>query len=315
MGKTSASIKLIQLLSARGDYVSTIEISEVLNTNKRNIREYIKEIEEAGYIVESKRGLTGGYKLVSSSNLPSIKLSFEEIDIIKDANNYLLNSEYDKKMEFDSIVGKILSTILHKDEFDMISFIDRFPLSMDKTELINRYIAINNAISDQYKIELEYRNNKNELSKYTINPYKLFTYNGNWFLLGYNEDIMKFGYYKLNRIENYYKTRYHFIKINDFDERDYLDEFGMTRNGEFIHVEFILTNLNVAIKERIYGKNQVIDEIDDNTIKLSCDMQNKDMIKSFVMSFGSKIKILEPLWLKEEIKEELIKSFEVLDND
>ena len=46
MGKTSASIKLIQILSSKNDYISTDELAEILGINKRNIREYIKEIED-----------------------------------------------------------------------------------------------------------------------------------------------------------------------------------------------------------------------------------------------------------------------------
>ena len=58
LGKTAASIKLIQILSAKNDFISTDELADILGINKRNIREYIAEIEEAGYFVESKRGLT-----------------------------------------------------------------------------------------------------------------------------------------------------------------------------------------------------------------------------------------------------------------
>ena len=41
MGKTARCIKIIQILSAR-DLVNTKELSEVLETNPRNIKEYIK---------------------------------------------------------------------------------------------------------------------------------------------------------------------------------------------------------------------------------------------------------------------------------
>ena len=42
-------------------------------------------------------------------------------------------------------------------------------------------------------------------------------------------------------------------------------------------------------------------------------MQNKDMIKSFVLSFGSKCKVLSPDWLKESVQEELIKLMDIYD--
>ena len=88
MGKTSASIKLIQILSANNDFVSADDLAIMLDTNKRNIREYVLEVEEAGYIIESKRGVTGGYRMLSKSTLPSPKLSKEETKAIIDSYNF-----------------------------------------------------------------------------------------------------------------------------------------------------------------------------------------------------------------------------------
>ena len=34
-------------------------------------------------------------------------------------------------------------------------------------------------------------------------------------------------------------------------------------------------------------------------------MQNKDMIKSFILGFGTKAKVISPDWLKEEIQNEV----------
>ena len=56
MGKTAACIKIIQLLSCR-DVVSTNELADLLETNPRNIKEYIKEIQLLGYNIESYKGI------------------------------------------------------------------------------------------------------------------------------------------------------------------------------------------------------------------------------------------------------------------
>ena len=77
----------------------------------------------------------------------------------------------------------------------------------------------------------------------------------------------------------------------------------MVKNGEYYHVELELTNLNTVMKERIYGKNQNVVEIDDRHVRFSADMQNQEMILSFVLSFGNKCKVIEPDWLKDKVKE------------
>jgi predicted DNA-binding transcriptional regulator YafY len=56
MNKAAACIKLIQILSVRNDYINTEELADLLETNPRNVREYIKELEVCGYTLESMKG-------------------------------------------------------------------------------------------------------------------------------------------------------------------------------------------------------------------------------------------------------------------
>ena len=142
-----------------------------------------------------------------------------------------------------------------------------------------------------------------KVKNHVIHPYKLFVYNGNWFVIAYNETVNDIGYFKLNRINNLYLTRSHFTVLKTYVEGDYLDGYGMVKNGEYYHVELELTNLNTVMKERIYGKNQNVVEIDDRHVRFSADMQNQEMILSFVLSFGNKCKVIEPDWLKDKVKE------------
>ena len=311
MGKTSASIKLIQILSSKNDYISTDELAEILGINKRNIREYIKEIEDAGYFVESKRGLTGGYRMLNHFTLPQANLSSDERVALDEAIIFLKDNEYPLIDDFRSATNKFLASKSYKDDLSPLVVIEKYPYAIDKRELMDRYQTIADSIEDQYKCELLYKSAKNVSKRHIIHPYKLFNYNGGYFVLAYDEDRLDFSYFKLNRMESIYKRKSHFTKM-DFNENEYLDSFGM-KNGEFYHVILEFSDLNVYISERIYGKNQEIEIIDDNHLKLSCDMQNKDMIKSFVMSFGNKCKVIEPSWLKDEIKEELVKMIDIYD--
>ena len=98
-----------------------------------------------------------------------------------------------------------------------------------------------------------------KVKNHIIHPYKLFVYNGNWFVIAYNETVNDIGYFKLNRINNLYLTRSHFTVLKTYVEGDYLDGYGMVKNGEYYHVELELTNLNTVMKERIYGKRKFME--------------------------------------------------------
>lgn len=313
MGKTAACIKIIQILSCR-DIVSTTELAELLETNPRNIREYMKELEIAGYTVESVKGIYGGYRLDKRELLPAVSLTESEkesllagISFLKERPDFMDFSEYQDAM------GKLMASFASQKELTPVTMIDRFPLAMDKALLQKRYSILAECIEEQVKCEVDYLPASNQLKKHTLHPYKLFVYNGSWFILAWNEKINDFGYYKLNRIESLQKTRNHFTRLKTFQESDYLDSFGMKQNGEYYRVELELRDLKTVMQERLYGKNQSIEEIDSHRIRFSCDMQNKNMILSFVLSFGSKCRVISPEWLKELVLEELSKTFDLYD--
>ena len=303
MNKAAACIKLIQILSVRNEYINTEELADLLETNPRNVREYIKELEVCGYTLESMKGLYGGYRLDKSCILPSLKLNGEDKKIIGNAISYLENkSDFVEFNSFQEVMGRITASVERSNEVTPITMIDRFPLAMDKNELENRYQVLQECIESQMKCEVTYRSAKNKERIHTIHPYKLFVYNGTWFVLAYNESIHDFGYFKLNRLVDIFKTRNHFTILRGFDEKDYLDDFGMTKNGEYYEVTLEFTNLNMAISERVYGKHQVVKEIDESHTLFEAEMQNKDMIASFVMSFGKNCKVIAPDWLKDKVK-------------
>ena len=304
LGKTAACIKIIQLLSCR-DVVSTNELADLLETNPRNIKEYIKEIQLLGYNIESYKGKYGGYKLDRREILPSVSLTDDEknsiqkgVDFLKESNDFLI---YD---QFQAAMGKIMASFNSSSAIVPLSMIDRFPLAIDKNVLAHYYQVFSDAIISQLKCEVTYIPASNVPKVHILHPYKLFSYNGSWFVLAWNEKINDFGYYKLNRIERIELTRNHFTILKTFDESKYLDEFGMKQNGDYYKIHLELRDLNTVIQERIYGKNQEVEIIDSHTSRLKCEMQNKNMILSFVLSFGSKCKVLEPKWLILAVNDE-----------
>ncbi|MGM9970288.1 MAG: helix-turn-helix transcriptional regulator [Anaeroplasma sp.] len=312
MNKTASCIKIIQILSTRNDFVSSDELAEILETNQRNIREYVKEICVAGYDIESRKGVYGGYRMKQNSSLPLKNITSEDKKVLQKGLNILSNDEsFIEYGKYSDIMGNILSSIEAKDELSPLTMMDKFPLSIDKSQLQNIYQTLSDAIELQLKCEITYTASNNQTKVHTIHPYKLYMYNGAWFVLAFNELINDFGYFKLNRIDAIIKTKNYFTIVKNFELSNYLDEFGMKKNGEYYEIQLEFSNMNTIIKERIYGKNQKIEEIDSEHVILRCEMQNKEMIKSFVLSYGEKCRVISPEWLIDDIKLELWKCLSI----
>ncbi len=306
MSKTSQCIELLKILYSRNRIVSINELSDILETNPRNIPEYINELRDCGYYIKTIHGRYGGYLLERHSIFPALKLTNTEKEGLMVGYEYLLaRNDFMEINEYRKAMGKIASSIMNNDIMtDCTLIVNRFPLAMPQEELECRYLAIQQCITSKNALDIEYLSLNNEVIKRTINPYKLYMYNNAWFVLGFDETKGDIRYFKINRIQKFEIQNRKFRVSLYYNESNYLDEYGMKNNGDWYPIKLKLTgNYAMIVKERIYGKDQEIEVIDNKTTILSCKMQNENNILKFVLGYGVDCEVLEPEWLKEKIIE------------
>ena len=304
MSKTSLSIQMLEILYSRG-VVGISELARLLETNPRNIPEYKKELEKAGYIIDTIPGRYGGYVLNKKYTFPSTRLSDTEKEGLMQGFDYLLSrNDFMRKDDYAKAMAKISSALMAIDTPQNTVVANRFPLAMAEKDLEERYLAMSHCIAAKRVMQMKYLSLSNEVSKREFHPYKLFMYNNAWFVIGFDEKSQDFRYFKLNRIESFEITNKKFRVKLTYNERDFLDEYGMKQNGEWYPIKLKITGkYAMLVKERIYGKNQTVEPIDKDTTILSVEMQNKEDILSFILGFGANCEVLEPEWLRENIKE------------
>lgn len=312
MGKAAMCIRMLQVLNT-GRVYKISELADILETNPRNIIEYKKELDviasENGYdfYIETIPGRYGGYRLNKNAILPSLRLLNEEKDALMEATNYLSSrNDFMKKSELQSAVGKIISSIVINDikKEENLLIINRYPLAMSQEDIQYRFDILQAAIKAKKTVKFTYLTQKNETKERVFDPYELFMYNNAWFVIGWlhSEHHADIFWYKLNRIQKIETTGQKFAVWTYYNKNAYIDEYGFKNNGEWYHVEFIAyDNYASLVKERIYGKNQVVEPIDENSTKVSVDMQNQESIRVFVLGFGEHITVLEPQWLKDDL--------------
>lgn len=302
MGKAAMCIQMLELLNT-GRVYKISELANLLDTNSRNIIEYKKELEQAGYTIISIPGRYGGYRLDKSGIIPALKLLPAEKDALMDAYDYLLKKkDFVKKDNLSRVMGKISSSIQQLDNTANMLVVDNYQLVMNEDEVRKRYAFVEDAIKQKRVIEIEYHSIKNGTKTHQLHPYKLFIYNNTWFFLAWNPEVGEVWYFKLNRIASYKLLNETFRVWKYFNAEDYFDGNGFKNNGAFYHVELIVGGVRKhLIKERIYGKNQVVTELDDGKIKVALDMQNEDSILSFVLGCGLDVEVKEPQWLIDRL--------------
>lgn len=311
MSKTSLSIQMLEILYSR-NIVSIDELARLLDTNPRNIPEYKKELERAGYIIDTIPGRYGGYVLNKKYNFPSVRLTGTEKEGLMQGFDYLLSrNDFMRRDDYSKAMAKISAALMVTEAPENTLVANRFPLAMPQKEIEARYTTMSYCIANKMAIEIEYLSLSNEVSKRIFHPYKLFMYNNAWFAIGFDEKRQDFRYFKLNRIQSFNITNQKFRIQLTYNERDFIDEFGMKQNGEWYPIKLKITGkYAMLVKERIYGKNQTVEAIDKNATILSVEMQNKEDILVFVLGFGANCEVLEPEWLKEKLVETIDKLYE-----
>lgn len=292
MGKTSLCIQMLELLNT-GRIYKVSELSEILETNSRNIIEYKKELEEAGYYITSVSGKYGGYKLDESYIFPSLKLSNKEKDVILDAYNYILScNNYLNGIEFQKAFSKIASAINYEGNIKPLINASNFIPMETKKELLNKYILINEAIKEKKVIILN--DNSTQIQ---FHPYDLFINDNVWYVIGWNQILCEITYYSIYKIDIIEKTKNKFNIHREYNINDYVDSYGF-KNNKFINAKLVFSN---EIKvEKIYGKNQMI-EYDNNKTIISVDLEEAKSILELLFDNYDLLLSIEPVSLKDEV--------------
>lgn len=303
MSKTSQCIKMLEYLYSRG-IVSIGDIAEHLETNARNVPEYKKELESAGYIIDAVPGRYGGYRLDRRAIFPAVKLSAQEKSIFANACQHLYaHSDYLEQQQFDAVVGKIASVLNVDISRFQISSFAKYTLSIDSKVLADTYSAVKQCTEQRMILNIEYENIHCEVTTRNIHCYKMYIDNGYWFVLAYDERSCDMRYFKLSRIRKYSMTYKLFRVLSAYKESDYLGKDGMQKHGEWHRVTLLMTGDNASrARETTYGKDQEVVQLEHDKLQVTFSIKNtNNTLPMIVLGMGSQCEVLEPQWLKADI--------------
>jgi predicted DNA-binding transcriptional regulator YafY len=300
MHRTSNVIKMLQFLRARG-VVKKEEIAEHLGVNVRNISEYRKELEQAGYKISSIPGKEGGYSLDQRALLPTIDLTdAEAMAITLVHRQYRQLSQPTMIREFESAMQKILQFRGDQKEFHIVEGV-RYKISNQEIE--DLFFVIQNAILSKVKLEIDYRTRKDASTIRVVHPYEVFQYRSMWYVIVKSEASGNIFTLKFNRINKVKILNTKFDEVAPYNLSDYVNEFGPAI--EEVRVKLLLTgSAAFYAPEYVYGYHQVITQLPYEEVILEVTLASHLQAKHLVMNFGSHCKVIEPEWLIDEILEE-----------
>jgi predicted DNA-binding transcriptional regulator YafY len=243
---------------------------------------------------------------LSEDNL--VALSFVET-ILKDFKDMPIFAEFsdavDKVLDGVEITRTLKNNPLKS--FHQCVQIDKMPY-FKGSALLSDLIRL---VSNNKVVEISYRKfNAESSKKYVVHPYLLKEYRNMWYLLGYVDDYQEVRTFGIDRIEAVEQIETAFLspqKVNFNADNFYQYCIGVTTlNGipEKILLHFAPSAANYIKTQPIHHTQKIID-FDEQGCTVELNLVINFELKREILSYGSQIKVLEPIRLRQDIRVEL----------
>jgi len=170
-------------------------------------------------------------------------------------------------------------------------------------EIINR---VNDAATHKKTIEIVYYTmSRKKESKRKVDPYKVWFFNGTFYLVGLCHVREEVRIFALDRIKMLHQTNESFEVQEDFDFEEFVrPSFGVFQGAPTKVKVWFSPDVAGYIKEKVWQEKQEIHPQNDGSIIFEAEVAGTDEIKFWIMSWGSHALVLEPESLRQEIRAE-----------
>lgn len=291
----------ITILLLSRERVSAKELAERFEVSVRTVYRDIEAINVAGIPIISHQGVDGGFSIMEGFKLDrQIFTTQDMISILYPliGINRTFNSE-----SIRQVIDKIQALIPHNEKQHINSSLDRVLVDIDpwgiNEEWKQTYENLHRAIEQQYKVEITYIDGEGDRTTRILEPMTLIFKSYTWYLWGYCIKRSDYRLFKLSRVKECKLLHEHFIrKEKSYEQVPFSGtEIELKLKGK---LSFLPRALEIFTPESISQSNE--------NIFITTKMPPGSWLKDFIFSFGSKLQIIEPEWLREEIKKELNES-------
>lgn len=274
--------------------VTAKELAEHFEISTRTIYRDIETLSGAGIPVYMSKGKNGGIALLPGFVLNKAVITEKER---KEILSSLFAIQSVNLEESDTALQK-LGNLFGTDGTDWIE-VD-FGFWSDGEKEAKLFTEMKTAILQKKVIQFLYTSSKGEAVHREVEPLKLIFKGASWYLYGYCRTRKDFRFFKLKRLRD-------LETINDIFTRKCpkkapLD--AMSTNPKEVTKVKLKFNENVAY--RIYDDFENYKKLPDGSFLVEESFEINEWFIFHIISYGEDCQVLEPVELKEQIREKLL---------
>ncbi len=309
MTNTENLFELVYLLLDKKKMTAQ-ELSEHFEVSVRTIYRWIDSLCIAGIPIFSAKGHGGGIQLDEHYALDKTVLTEDEkISIVAAVNAFKALSGTDSPEK--SAAGKIAFLSRADANWLEIDFGTWNPLGAYVRTVFD---VAKHAILKRQQLQFDYYSSRGEQGERTLQPWKIVFRGQAWYLYGWCNLKNEARYFKLSRIQNIKKMNTPVTILEKSAQKT--DQQSSTQAYEQkLAQEYKLIELTVQIPAeetyRIMDDYKVtVQEKKNDKVVLTFQMPDEFWLVSYLLSFGSKMKVLAPARIKNAVEEEIKKMYQ-----
>lgn len=275
------------------DTASATKLAERFEVSKRTILRDIEQISLAGIPIKSDFGPNGGYSIMDGFKIDGQIVNVDDMASIVTALQGFLSAYNNKR--YNEVLEKV-SSILPKAQQSKHIFLD-FGASGENNEVQKKLKIFEKAIHYKQVVQISYVNAIGGMSSRIIEPIALNYRWYAWYLLAYCQTKQDYRIFKLARIADFALVEKPFCKEHG-DPAILLEQAfqGIGQKGLDI---VLLCKAGVKVQICEYLGGTITETFNNGDFIMNMHvLEDERMWFAMLLSFGDKVKVLEPEQLK-----------------
>ena len=296
--------RLIGILSIllQKEMVTAPELAEHFEVSRRTINRDIEALCQAGIPIQTTQGVGGGISIMSGYRMDRTILTSRDMQMIL-AGLRSLDS-----VSGSGYYGQLMEKI-QAGSSELVSGRESILIDLSswyKNTLAPKITMIQDAIENRHLLKFKYFAPSGESDR-TIEPYYIVFKWSSWYVYGWCKKRKDYRLFKLNRMDKVQILKKEF-ECRNVPLPDMSAELLYPRN---IKVKALF---EADMKWRLVEEfgTECYSETKDGKILFTADYSDMDNLVSWMLTFGDKVEVLEPIEVRErlnEMAEKMIKMY------